>query len=203
SVTNCATLTVKSPITAIGPTDVTVCSGQSASLSAMASTAGAAYHWLKDGVQIPTATNATYTIAAVSAADAGSYCVLVRGDCNIVTNCATLTVSSPITASGPTDLAQCEGQSATFSTSASSVGLSYQWRKNGVDINGATNASYTIGAVSMADAGNYCVVVGGACNSVTNCAALSVTSPITASGPTDLAQCEGQSATFSTSASSV
>ena len=36
-------------------------------------------------------------------------------------------------------------------------------------LSGQTSNSFTINPVSLASAGNYCVVVSGTCNSVTNC----------------------------------
>jgi len=54
-----------------------------------------------------------------------------------------------------------------------------------VDIVGATNATYNIDSASVSDEGTYCVVVSGACNSVTNCAALTVIDclPLSAEAP--------------------
>jgi len=78
------------------------------------------------------------------------------------------------------------GQSARFSVSASGIEpFAYQWSKEGVDIAGATNATYEITAVSAADAGTYCMVIDARCNSVTNCATLTVNDclPLTASTP--------------------
>ncbi len=51
------------------------------------------------------------------------------------------------------------GQSVTFSIGASGSGLSYQWQKNGVNISGATSASYTIASPQAADAASYSVLV--------------------------------------------
>jgi hypothetical protein len=60
----------------------------------------------------------------------------------------------------------------TFSVKASGTEpLSYQWRKGGSDISGATDSSYTITSVVMADAGSYDVVVSNSCGSVTSSAA--------------------------------
>src|SRR5204862_24646 len=57
-------------------------------------------------------------------------------------------------ASGPTHLTRYPGLSASFSTLALGTGpFSYQWRKDGVAIAGATNATYEISAVTVADAG--------------------------------------------------
>ena len=89
-------------------------------------------------------------------------------------------------ATGPSDLIRYPGLSAEFSTLASGTGpLHYQWRKDGVDIAGATNATYQIESVNAADAAAYCVVVKGACASVTNCATLTVLEclPLTSDTP--------------------
>ena len=64
------------------------------------------------------------------------------------------------------------GESATFSVLASgSRPFSYQWRKNGSVIIGATNATYTINGLSTASAGSYDVVVSNPWGSVTSGAA--------------------------------
>jgi hypothetical protein len=53
-----------------------------------------------------------------------------------------------------------EGQTATISVVASgSQPLSYQWQKNGTNIFGATNATYTISSAQTIDAGTYTVVI--------------------------------------------
>ncbi len=44
--------------------------------------------------------------------------------------------------------------------------LSYQWRKDGVEIPGATNASLTLTQIQYADAGVYAVVVSSPCGSI-------------------------------------
>src|SRR5207248_7580429 len=78
---------------------------------------------------------------------------------------ATVTITvipAPTTATGPSDLTVCEGQSASFSTSAQGTGpFTYESSKDGVNIGGATHATYTIDPVSAADTGSYCVVVTG------------------------------------------
>src|SRR5207245_1187355 len=127
-----------------------------------------------------------------SATDAGAYCVVVNGFCNSAISCASLTVNVPTTASGPVDLTRCPGQSAAFSTIASGTGpFSYQWRKGGVDITGATADTFSIASVTAADAGIYCVVVTGKCSSVTKCATLTVNTLTTSSGLSNLTLCPG------------
>ena len=56
------------------------------------------------------------------------------------------------------------GSSVTFTVTANGVGtLTYQWRKDGVTISGATNAAYIATA-----AGSYSVVVANSLGSVTS-----------------------------------
>jgi hypothetical protein len=59
----------------------------------------------------------------------------------------------------PTNQVVTEGQSVTFTVAATGPILRYQWRKEGTDILGATNASFTRSAVNLNDAGLYSVVV--------------------------------------------
>lgn len=64
-------------------------------------------------------------------------------------------------AAQPTNQAAPLGASATFTVKATGVGqLSYQWTRNGADIDGATGSSYTTPAITMDDNGaSYAVVV--------------------------------------------
>ncbi len=60
----------------------------------------------------------------------------------------------------PQDTTVILGDRATFSVIASGTGaLSYQWKKNGLAISGATSPSLTINPVAFMDASNYTVVI--------------------------------------------
>ena len=65
----------------------------------------------------------------------------------------------------PANAARDAGQSVTFSVTANPTSpifggpLTYQWRKGGVNIGGATGSSYTDSDVQAGDVGNYDVVV--------------------------------------------
>ena len=66
----------------------------------------------------------------------------------------------------------------SFSVGASGPNLSYQWRRNGADIPGATGSSYAIAAVASADNGaRFDVVVRNAYGSVTSTAATLTVGP--------------------------
>jgi hypothetical protein len=51
------------------------------------------------------------------------------------------------------------GSNITFSVATSGTPTGYQWRRNGVNISGATNSSYTINNVSSNDTATYSCVV--------------------------------------------
>jgi hypothetical protein len=73
------------------------------------------------------------------------------------------------------------GQTATFSVTASGTAtLSYQWRKNGTSISGATSATYTPPAIATSDSGSqFSVVVSNSIGSViSNAATLTVNSAL-------------------------
>jgi hypothetical protein len=152
------------------PTNQTECAGSPASFSVTASGAGLNYQWRKNGANINGATSSSFNIASTAAGDAGSYEVVITSSCGTLTSqAATLTVNAPTAISTqPASQSAGEGQSVTFSVTASGANLTYQWRKNGSDISGATGSSYTIASVTAADAGNYDVVVTGTCGSVTS-----------------------------------
>jgi len=130
----------------------------------------------------------------------------VSGTCGSITsNVATLGVNVlPVIATQPVSQAICQGNSVTFSVTASNA-LSYQWRKGTSNIPGATGSSYTIPSVSAADAGNYRVVVNSLCNSRTsNIATLTVnTLPTISAQPVSSTICEGSNVTLSVTASNV
>ena len=145
-------------------------------------TATLSFQWRKGGTAISGATSATFSIASVAASDAGSYDVVVsNSEGSVTSSAATLTVNS--TSGAPTITAQpasqsvAAGASVSFSVTVTGTSpLSFQWRKDGSSISGATASSLALSAVTTSDAGSYDVVVSNSVGSVTSSAAtLSVT----------------------------
>jgi glucose/arabinose dehydrogenase/regulation of enolase protein 1 (concanavalin A-like superfamily) len=85
---------------------------------------------------------------------------------------------APAITDQPDNLTVSQGQPATFSVSASGTApLSYQWRKDNVNITGANASTYTIASAQAANAGSYQVIVTNAAGTATSQAAtLTVTS---------------------------
>jgi formylglycine-generating enzyme required for sulfatase activity len=90
---------------------------------------------------------------------------------NTSTGTFTVTVSgqAPTLAAQPAGGTVTEGNPVEFSVTAAGTGpLSYQWKKGGADIAGATEAVYRIASATKADAGGYTVTVSNALGSVTS-----------------------------------
>ncbi len=172
------------------PTSKTITAGNSVTFSVTANgTETLKYQWTKGGVNISGATQASYTISAATASHAGNYAVIIWNTWGtiqssaVTSNTVTLTVNaatSPTTISKqPSPVSVYVGQPASFNVTATGSGtLTYQWRKNGTAITGATAASYTINQTSAADAGSYSVVVTGSGGSVTSSSASLSVNPL-------------------------
>ncbi len=136
-------------ITAAG--SASFCTGGSVVLNANTGT-GLTYVWRRNGTVLSGATSSSYT-----AAQAGTYTVQVTSSagCSTTSTAITVTVNTlptaTITAGSATSF--CAGGAVTL-TASSGTGYTYQWRRDGTAIGGATSASYVANA-----AGTYTVVV--------------------------------------------
>jgi len=194
------------PTISSAPISQTTCEGSSATFTTIATGTALTYQWRKGTVNITGATSASYTISAVTMADAASnYNVVISGTCSPAgtSSNVSLTVNTaPVISSAPINQSTCVGSSATFTAIATGTALTYQWRKGTVNIPGATSPSYTISAVTLADASsNYNVVISGTCSPTvtsSNVALTVNTAPAVSSMPINQTACVGTSATFTT-----
>ncbi|MBP9097504.1 MAG: PQQ-dependent sugar dehydrogenase [Ferruginibacter sp.] len=87
--------------------------------------------------------------------------------------------SAPVITTQPQSISVAQGNTANFSvTVTGSSPLSYQWKKSGTNISGATNSTYSIASTVTSNAGTYSVTVTNAAGTVTSSnATLTVTSP--------------------------
>ena len=208
---NAATLTVTAtplvPSITTQPSNATVTAGQTATFSVTAGgTSPLSYQWRKNRANISGATASTYTTSATTSADSGAqFSVLVTNAAGSVTSSAAiLTVNTPATiTSQPASQTVTAGQTATFSVSASGAfSMTYQWRRNGVNISGATGSSYTTPVTTTADNGaQFSVVITSLAGSVTSgSATLTVTAvpvaPSITTQPASRTVTAGQTATL-------
>lgn len=154
------------------PASRTVNAGANVTFSVVAAGAGTlAYQWHKDGVSISGATASSLTLTNVQAGDAGSYTVVVTNFTGSLTsNAATLTLTTlPTIATQPAGQIVGFGASVTFSVVANGPGtLTYQWRKDGTPISGATASSLVLTNVQAGSAAGYSVVITNANGSTTS-----------------------------------
>ena len=193
------------------PASQTVTAGSSVTFSVVASgTAPLSYQWAKGGTAISGATSAALTLSNVQSADAGSYTVTVSNAVGSVTSsAATLTVNAvavaPSITTQPASQTVSAGSNVTFSVVAAGTSpLSYQWKKNGTNITGATSSSLALANVQSADAASYTVTVSNSAGSVTSSAAtltVNAMAPTIATQPSSQTVSVGGTATFSVVAS--
>jgi hypothetical protein len=180
-----ATIAV-APTISVQPANQAGTVGQTATFSVVTSgTAPVSHQWQKNGANITGATSATYITPPTVASDNGAtFRVVARNSAgSVMSNAAKLTVNAaagaPTISVQPANQAVAAGQTATFTVVATGTApLSYQWRKNGATITGATSASYTTPATTSGDSGaTFDVVVSNSAGSATsNAATLTVTS---------------------------
>ncbi|MET0402943.1 MAG: immunoglobulin domain-containing protein, partial [Cystobacter sp.] len=175
------------PTIILQPSSTAVTSGQPATFTVTATgTAPMTFQWLRNGTAISGATAASYTTSATSSADNNAQFTvrITNAQGSATSNAATLSVVAPAAVAittQPANRSAAVGQTATFSVAATgSPTLTYQWRKNGAAIAGATSATYTTPVLTAADnASSYTVVVTNPVNSVTSAAGvLTVTAAV-------------------------
>ena len=133
------------------------------------------YQWQQDGINLADGGNvsgsatATLRITNVTLADAALYSVSVNNSFNSVeSDEAVLEViySPPHITMQPSSLTRVAGTTATFSANAlGDQPLFYQWQKNGTNltdsgnISGSSTSTLALAFLTLADAGDYSVIV--------------------------------------------
>ena len=152
-------------ITPAGPTGF--CTGGSVLLNATTGT-GYSYQWKLNGINLSGAIASSYT-----AIQAGNYTVTVTASaCPVTSSIVSVQVGSPITATiaatGSTTV--CAGNTVLLTANTGS-GLTYQWKKDGNDISGATSSTY-----SASSTGSYTAIVyNNGCPSTSNAISVTIT----------------------------
>lgn len=154
-----------SPTIVTQPQPRSVAYGGSATFSVQASGAATLrYQWKRNGLSVAGATSATMTLPSAKTSDAGNYSVVVWNDAGSTTSQAvTLAVSGALPlriTRQPEAQLVVQGQPVSLVVAAEGSGtLTYQWRKEGVAIAGATASTYAIANAQPQHAGSYSVAV--------------------------------------------
>ena len=186
-VINIAAAPNSAPTISTQPTSKTVAAGGTAQfIAAVSGSPTPTLQWFKGSTAISGATSTILTISGATSADAATYTLVATNSQGSATsNAVTLTVTGGVTAptitTQPSASAVSVGSAVSFTVVASGTSpLTYDWKKDGTSISGATNATYTIASAATSDAGSYTVMVSNSAGSVTSTAAsLTVTATST------------------------
>ena len=180
AISNAAVVAVRTPVGITVQPAATIVKSESESFTLSVTVTGTtpiSYAWIRNNAVINGATNDSLTISPTTTADTGMYSVcasnLVNSVTSIQSNVSIYKPVSIITQPVGNTINPSESIVLTVSAFGSSI-ISYQWRLNNVDINGATLPSYT-----ATQAGSYTVTVTNPANSVTsNAAVVAVRTPV-------------------------
>ncbi len=163
------------PAVTVAATNSTICAGTSVTLTATPTNGGTpTYQWKKNNVNVGT-NSATYTDAGLANND--SVWVVITSNVTCVTTpsatsskvkmtvTANVAPSVSIVASATTI---CVGSSITFTATPTNGGTAptYQWKKNGANISGATSATYTGAGFATGDAITCTLTANNTCQTV-------------------------------------
>jgi alpha-tubulin suppressor-like RCC1 family protein len=122
------------------------------------------YRWQVDGADLAGATNSILILTNLRFSDTGVYSVIISNAYGtIVSSNATLTVVPSLIITQPSNQVTFVGGVAEFGVAAQGIEpISFQWKFNGADLDGATNAALSIASVRQDQAGSYSVVLSNA-----------------------------------------
>ncbi len=130
------------------------------------------YQWLRNGNAIPGATNSFLSLKQISSSDGGIYSLMVSNRVGVTISHGAPVILIDIPPSitlQPADASAYWNGSASLEVQAQgSTPLSYQWRFDGIELTGATNATLLLDNLKFAQAGRYSVVVSNAYGTVTS-----------------------------------
>jgi hypothetical protein len=140
-----------------------------------------AFQWLRNGVPVADGTNAMLVLTNIQPNQGGNFAVVITNAFGAVTSAPVLVVvwAPPSFLAQPVSVTVGVEGTATFTVSAfGPPPLEFQWRKNGANIAGATNSTFTITNVQFDDGATYtCVVASPGGTAISDGALLIVTVP--------------------------
>jgi hypothetical protein len=162
------------------PQNLGICANGEVILNVGASKSGLSYQWKKNGVDINGETDSFIKISNASVSDAGSYsCKVSDGSYDTESAAASVSISDgPEITAQPNKKTIEKGRSVNLIIQATGASPTYQWKKDGVDLNNQTSNIFSIISVEYNDAGTYtCVVTDDCGETETNPITLEVRRP--------------------------
>lgn len=149
------------------PTNQTACVGGNAMFVIKAS-AVKNYLWKKNGNPIANSNNDTLYLNNVTSNDFGNYTCTITScsDSVVTTNSANLSQLQVSILTQPASQTTCLANSLTLTVATNNSNATYQWKKDGINLNGATNDSLVISTVQQNTFGAYTVDIAGCANTL-------------------------------------
>ena len=169
----CSVVVASRPRITQEPASLDLCPGATGSISVSATGLNLVYQWFRNGVPVSNAFNSTLTFTNYTYDSDGQYYCIVSSNIPNPNNCTITAQSRTVRVSGfripkvkenPRSSDACVGTNVTLVADFTGTGLTYQWFRNGVAVNGAVANSLTITGVTAANAGKYYAVATGTCN---------------------------------------
>jgi hypothetical protein len=170
---NVATVSlIESPIIVEQPQSKVGCEGGEVRFIIQAGGEIESYQWYKDDVKIDGENESTLILNNLDSDDVAAYKVEISAGCGQIffSDVANLTLNTtPEISSQPLGKELFVGEQLSLTVTANNPGgisqdLSYQWQKDGIDIESATESNLNIQSATLSDAGMYKVIVSNACN---------------------------------------
>lgn len=196
------------------PTSRAVCTGTTVTFSITA-TGASGFVWERNDVALTNTgkysgvNTATLTVTAATVSEAGTYTCTIANPCgnDLVSTAAQLTIASaPAITAKSANLSLCVDQPAIMSITATGSNLTYQWKKNGTNLNDAAGISGTktseliLTKAKLTDAANYTCEVSSGCGAsqVSGAIVLAVQAVVVISTqPQSRQGCQGDDVLFS------
>lgn len=173
---------VVAPGIATHPGSLSVTAGNDAVFAVVAyGTEALSYQWRFNGVNLPGNNSPVLRLYGVTDANAGIYSVVVSNAAgSVASNNETLTVTAgtaavvtPSIVTQPAPVTVNAGNTATFAVGVNGTGpFTFQWRRDGNTLAGATSAALTLNNVALLNAGEYSVVVSNSAGAIVSSNAL-------------------------------
>ncbi len=160
------TITVNNEISANAGADQMVCTNTT-TISANDPAPGVGTWTVMSGAATITDINSNNTTITITNSPVILRWTIVNGACSSYDD-VTITMNLPVSVTTqPQSVNATVGDNVSFNVAADNVDT-YQWQKDGSDISGATNNTYSISNVQTTDAGNYTVDLTGVCGTVSS-----------------------------------
>ena len=162
AITNQAKISINEiPVIVDQPDSLALCEGYDATINVVSDGDSLFYQWRKNGIDIPGANEAELSFTPALLTDKANYTCYIWNTCGTdLTENAYLDVNeAPAITAQPIPRSICENDSVSLWISTTGDNLSYQWKRNGVTVEDATDTIITFNPVSLGDTGYYeCVV---------------------------------------------